>query len=404
MMYFLSRFQLWCSILVCVILFSNSCMAVDKPLKILVIENNFPPPTSTAALNQIIQLVRDGHLVHIYSWGKGATSGIHPDVEKYGLKNCVVRKPTVQELAFYDIIYCMFGDGGVEIVALIGNRELPNTKIVTCIRGADITKNMQQRDYGRYRDLFSRGHLFLPVCGYFEELLEERGCAPEKIVVFPSTIDRSFFTYRERIPFPGKAIKIVSVCRLTSKKGLEYAIRAVAALVKKYPHIEYKIAGTGHLEQQLTQLVISLKAQDNIKLVGRLSQGDVLKLLHESHIFVLPSTMALDGDSEGIPNALKEAMAVGLPVVSTYHAGIPELITDGVSGFLVPEKNVRALAERIEYLILNPSLWQPVCQAARDTIEMRYDRSSMNKWLTPLLYALQRGSFKKVLCTRHGEL
>lgn len=395
------RLRFLCSIFLSIILFFNVCAVSHKPLKILVVENHFPPVTSTAALNQIIQLVRDGHRVHIYPFREAPDALIHPDIQKYDLMSLVVGKPSAQQLAYYDVVYCMFGNRGKEIMDIMGNQKLPNTKIVTCIRGADITKHRRQDGY--YKDLFLRGDLFLPVCHYFEDLLEKIGCAPEKIVVFPSTIDCSFFTYRELLPSPGRAIKIASVCRLSSKKGLQYAIRAVAALVKKFPYIEYKIAGAGDLEAELKQLIISLRMQNNIQLIGRLSQEDVLKLLQESHIFVLPSMISSDGNAEGIPNALKEAMAVGLPVVSTYHAGIPELVVNGVSGFLVPEKNAEALAERIEYLILNPSIWRPMCQAARKTIEKHYERNSMNKRLTPLLYALQKGYLRKEPYTRQIE-
>ena len=171
---------------------------------------------------------------------------------------------------------------------------------------------------------------------------------------------------------------------------MEYSIRAVAELLKKYPNIEYTIVGFGELEDQLNKLIRSLKVQNNIKLVGRLSQEGVAAALNQSHIFILPSITDKTGDEEGIPNSLKEAMAMGLPVISTYHAGIPELIQDGRSGFLVPEKDSKALVKKIEYLINNPVIWPSLTYAARTTIEMEYEKEAVNKKLVSLFYSMVR--------------
>lgn len=383
------------SIFFCMFYISVTHAIIDRPLRILVVETYFPPVTSTAALNQIKRLIQDGHTVHIYAVNKGSMEWAHADVKAYSLMDHVVDKPSVADLGTYDVIYCMFGYRGKEIVDIIGNRKFPNTKVVVCFRGADITKYLRKRPKDFYRKLFTRSACCLPVCHYFEKKLRALGCKADKITVFPSTIDCSFFAYRECIPARGETIKLVSVSRLTKKKGLEYAIRAVADLVKKYPHIEYRIAGFGVLQKKLQQLIVSLKMQDHIKLVGRLTQEGVRDLLNESHIFVLPSITDKSGDQEGIPNSLKEAMAVGLPVVSTYHAGIPELVADGISGFLVEEGDEKALAGRIEYLIVHPEIWKALSQNARRTIEINYEYESVNARLTPLLYSLVNNTIAK---------
>jgi colanic acid/amylovoran biosynthesis glycosyltransferase len=117
-------------------------------------------------------------------------------------------------------------------------------------------------------------------------------------------------------------------------------------------------------------------------------------MMESSHILLAPSVTAGDGDEEGIPNVVKEAMAVGLPVVSTVHAGIPELVVDGESGFLVPERSVDDLAERIMYLCDHPEIWPQMSRAARRKVETEFDigRLSMD------LIALYAASIKQ-----HGE-
>jgi colanic acid/amylovoran biosynthesis glycosyltransferase len=101
-------------------------------------------------------------------------------------------------------------------------------------------------------------------------------------------------------------------------------------------------------------------------------------VLAQSHILIAPSVTAADGDEEGIPNTLKEAMAMGLPVISTVHAGIPELVNDGVSGFLVPERDVEALADRLMRLVDQPETWAAMGRAGRRQIEAEFDTDRLN--------------------------
>lgn len=358
------------------------------PLKILVIETYFPPVSSTAGLNQITGLIDEGHTVHIYAKKKGPLEWAHADIAKYNLMKHAMFNSLPKDLDSYDIIYCMFGYRGRELVDALRGRTLRHAKIVTCFRGADITEYVKKNSNNCYRKLFAKGDAFLPVCKYFKKKLTKLGCDPRKIFVGNSAIDCTFFPYKERTLQPNEPIKIVSVSRLVKKKGLQYSIRAVAELLKKYPHIEYTIVGFGELREKLTQLIHSLGAQNNIKLVGRLSQEQVVALLDQSHIFVLPSITDTTGDQEGIPNSVKEAMAMGLPSISTYHAGIPELITDSVSGFLVPEQDTKAISDSIEFLINNPKTWPPLCRAARKTIEKHYEKNAVNQKLIALFYAL----------------
>jgi colanic acid/amylovoran biosynthesis glycosyltransferase len=105
---------------------------------------------------------------------------------------------------------------------------------------------------------------------------------------------------------------------------------------------------------------------------------------------VAASVTAADGDEEGIPNVLKEAMASGMPVVGTRHAGIPELIEDGVSGLLVPERNQAALADALQRLALQPEQWAAMGRAGRAKIEMEYDIHRLNDRLAGLLENLIR--------------
>ncbi len=214
------------------------------------------------------------------------------------------------------------------------------------------------------------------------------GCDPKKIIVHHSAIDCKKFSFKPRTLGGAGIINVVTVCRLTEKKGLIYSIRAVTQLIRRYPSIRYDIVGFGPLEQELKQLIARLGAQNQIRLVGRASEDGVAAILDDAHIFLLASVTASNGDEEGIPNVLKEAMARGIPVVSTFHSGIPELVDDGVSGFLVPQRSIKLLANKIEYLINNPNLWYKMGLAGYKKVKDGYDKEKVNDQLVNIFKRL----------------
>ena len=110
--------------------------------------------------------------------------------------------------------------------------------------------------------------------------------------------------------------------------------------------------------------------------------------MNESHIFILSSITAKDGDQEGQGLVLQEAQAMGLPILSTYHNGIPEGVVDKKSGFLVPERDVDALADRLNYLIEHPNTWQDMGKTGREFVEKKYDIKKLNQKLVEIYQRL----------------
>lgn len=365
---------------------------IKQSLKILFVLTYFPEAVSTAILNQITGLIDRGHNVYIYSKQIGDIEHAHPDITRYNLINRTYfhsRNPLNNlppNLDTFDIICCQFGYRGVEFIDIFKKQKL-KAKFVTCFRGSDLSKHIKENPR-KYNELFKIGDLFLPVCNFFRERLISLGCNPRKIKVQHSSIDCKKFSFKARSLGPNDTIQIITVARLTEKKGLEYAIRAIKKLLKKFPRIEYKIVGTGPLQTKLEQLIKELNLQQNIQLIGWACQDKVAALLNEAHIFIHPSITDYKGSQEGIPNALKEAMAQGMPIVSTYHAGIPELVDNDVSGFLVPEKNVSALAKKIAFLIKNPGLWKKIGLAARKKVRDEFSREKTNDQLVEIFQNL----------------
>jgi colanic acid/amylovoran biosynthesis glycosyltransferase len=155
--------------------------------------------------------------------------------------------------------------------------------------------------------------------------------------------------------------------RLVWKKGFEFGIEAFALASKKHPELRMRIVGSGPLKQALINKAESLKALNDIEFAGELLPDKIPSEMANADILLVPSI------EEGIPNVIKEALACGIPVISTYAGGIPEIIRAGVSGLLVEVKNSEAIAQKINYLAENPQIWQPLAEAGRAAVEEDFD-------------------------------
>ncbi len=425
-------------------------------MKIAFIVNQFPSLSETFILNQITGLVDRGHEVDIYPIHPSETAKVHPDVTNYSLldhtfyygsalpANRFVRLLKGLGLLFsnfyqapetllrslnifehgkkaaslsllyktlpwlgkpYNIIHCQFGTLG-RIGMLLRHIVAPEAKLITSFRGYDISKHVQQAGDNVYAHLFDSGDLFLSNCEYFKRRLVELGCDPRKIVVHGSGINCSRFVFSPRRPNPDKVVRIVTTGRLVEKKGIEYSIRAIGKLAKDPTYtnhkqaqsrIEYNIIGDGDLREELQQLIQNLELSNSVKLLGWKQQPEIIEILNNSHIFTAPSVTAKDGNQDAPLNVLKEAMAMGLPVVSTRHGGIPELVQDGISGFLVPERDVDVLAEKLAYLVQHPEEWPRMGQAGRAYVEAHYDTNKLNDQLVKIYQSQTNSSLDQEL-------
>ena len=151
------------------------------------------------------------------------------------------------------------------------------------------------------------------------------------------------------------------------------------------------IDGEGGLSEVLERLIEELDLKSHVRLLGRKSHEEVIRLLQDTHLLMAPSVTAKDGDQEGIPNVIKEAMAMGLPIISTRHRGIPELVEDGVSGFLVEERDVDSLANRLTYLIDHPEIWPEMGRAGRNCVQKYYDSNKLSDRLVSVYDRLVEG-------------
>ncbi len=171
----------------------------------------------------------------------------------------------------------------------------------------------------------------------------------------------------------GEICQILSVGRLVAKKGYNYLIEACALLSRRGLDFHCSIVGEGPSAENLETLVREHGLESKVTFTGALAAADVRRLYQQSDIFALPCVVVNNGDRDGMPTVLIEAMATGIPVVSTPVTGIPELVTDGENGFLVPERDVPALVEALEALMQNRDLRISMGHKARERVAQDFD-------------------------------
>jgi len=287
-----------------------------------------------------------------------------------------------------DCMVCHFGPRGAKAVTLrdIGMFHAP---IATFFHAYDLT-TPRFREGDAYERLFEVGDLFLAISEHARRLLIGLGCPEERIRIHHMGVDCGRFSYHER-RYNGGPVRVLSVGRMVEKKGHLCGLKGVAAAVEAGVPVEYTIVGDGDLRPQVESSVSDLKLDEHVRLLGWQPQEVVVQLMYDHDILMMPSKTAADGDEEGVPIVLMEAMATGMPVVATRHAGIPELVRDGENGILVPEKDSAALGRALVDLAGNHAAREAFGRAARETIECEYDIDKLNDRLEAILGSLRAG-------------
>lgn len=270
-----------------------------------------------------------------------------------------------------DVFHVYFGSIAAQLLPLLREISCP---LVVSFHGADAGVDTQKPAYrDALHEIFTLSELILARSEYLVMRLRELGCPQSKLRLNPTGIPTETLPFEQRtVPPEGGRWRFLQVCRLVEKKGLPVALRAFVEVRKAYPCAEFHIAGDGPLRVELENLVKELGVADSVRFHGFIDQDDLSKLARASHIFVHPSQTAVDGNLEGIPNAMLEAMSTGLPVVATRHGGIPEAVTSGESGFLVDEGDIEAVVEALLALMSDAALYRQCSRCARAVIEQRF--------------------------------
>jgi len=323
----------------------------------------------------------DGFVLdHLYSIDK------FKNPEKFFLR--VLRKTKIFEYEYYilkksniSLLHSHFGYIGFSDLKIAQKLKIPH---ITTFYGCDISMPQREPAWGKkYHQLFAECELFLTEGNYMKKCLIDLGCGKEKIIVQHIGVDLEKIPYVSRkIGSDGK-IKILASGTFTEKKGLPYAIEAFAHVKEKYKDIEFILIGGVPNETYLPHIKIrdaifnvidKYKLRDSVKILGYLPYDEYLKVSQQAHIFISPSVHAENGDTEGgAPVSIIEMSASGMPIISTFHCDIPEVVINGETGYLAPERDVDALVDKLDYLISHPEQWQDMGQKGRQHIQKEYD-------------------------------
>ena len=179
--------------------------------------------------------------------------------------------------------------------------------------------------------------------------------------------------YRRREVSAAPKPVILSVGQLRERKGYPYLIEACRILREQGFDFECRIVGEGPLYEELDNQIQDLGLENHVLLYGALPEEEVINQYEQATIFTLPAILGKDGDRDGIPNVILEAMAMEIPVVSTDHSGIPEVVEDHVNGLLVPPGDPDTLAQALSRLLRSPDLRKRMGQKGRQTVLAKFD-------------------------------
>ena len=378
----------------------------------------YPKVSETFILNEILELERQGVSLHLFSLRKPTDEKNHPDVAK--VKASVTYIPTLlPNFKFQDLIALLkahwqllsqspkqywqalqfhlqrpekkrwneFLQAGY-LAATMQNLGLSHLQAhfanvpTATTEIAKIFGNFSYNIFAHAKDIYLteaevidrriRSAEFVLTCtGFNHRYLRSVSQSNTPIYLSYHGIDLTRFTsafakHKTEIPL------ILSVGRYCDKKGFPYLIQACQQLKNQGHKFQCDIVGYGPLQAELEQLIAELDVADVVSLAGKMTQDELVKVYQIASIFVLPCQVMENGDRDGIPNVLLEAMAMEIPVVSTDISGISELVKNEENGFLVTEKNPPALAEALEKLLAQPELREQFGKAGRQRVLQQF--------------------------------
>jgi glycosyltransferase involved in cell wall biosynthesis len=360
------------------------------PLRILYVLKRFPRLSETFVLNEILELERRGADIRVCSLLRMAPGLVHPGLARLRAP-VAYPPPTVRgsvdtarglqqraqwiadEVAAHGVphLHAHFATSAAEVAYLTSR--LTGVPFSLTAHAKDIYHDSV--DFDRLRRLIAAARFVVTVSDFnVRHLLERCGAdLREKIVRLYNGIDIAEFGFAgagDRLPDA-----VLAVGRLIEKKGFADLIDAIATLRDRGRHVRLTIVGEGPLEADLCDRVRSRQLGGQVSLLGARPQDRVVELMHRHTIMALPCVVGTDGNRDGLPTVLLEAMAAGLPVVSTSVTGIPEIVENGRSGLIVEPHRPDGLAAAIATLLDDPGLRARIARAARRRVCERFDLS-----------------------------
>jgi len=389
-------------------------------MKVTFLTSHFPEISEQFIINQVIGLIDAGVDVSVITLHDSRNESLNPEFNAYNLSNrieslsipkrsmfrvlkaipkivrIILISPAKLLLAFntgrynravfslktiyvldafrrrkISLLHCHFGPNGV-VGSFMKDAGIVN-KLICTFHGSDINSYPLRHGENVYQQLFKVVDQITVNTTFTGNKVEYYGGRWSKIEIVPVGLKcANYPNLKKGHDFLGSPV-ILTVARLEEKKGHFYALHALVELIKVYPESVYHIAGSGSMEIELKVLSVNLGVDSNVVFHGYCNRNQIFELYKRATVFLLPSVTASNGDMEGQGLVLQEAQAVGLPVISTLHNGIPDGVLDGETGFLVPEKDSVAIVEKVFYLTEHPQEAAKMGESGRKFVQGKYD-------------------------------
>lgn len=379
-------------------------------MKIAYVLGIFPKLSESFILTEIVELLKRGHDVQIFSMYLPEEDVEHKEVRKYDIleRTHYFSSKQIFKVNFINLFkYFIIGvvqdlcDFKISINNLILNLKLAYFAVIMQKNGVELIHahfatmgsvvrrlskilglpyTLTAHAYDIYlnpdadelRNVMENAGSVVTISEYNKNHLQSKICINNRIDVIRCGIDLNKFNPKRKSKINNR-IKILTVSRLVEKKGIEYLIRAIPVVIKETPDCDLTIVGTGPLNDSLHKLVHDLKIEGYVQFKGDVSDTELLQYYEKADMFILPCIIADNGDRDGIPVAIMEAMAMELPAVSTNVSGIPEIVEEGISGILVSPKDENLIANAIIKLYKDRQLRLEMGKNGRKIIEEKYN-------------------------------
>lgn len=392
--------------------------AVDNEPRVVVVTDQFPILSQTFILEQMTGLIDRGVGVEHWSMERMGSSVVHDSVIKYSLLDSTkfislppdtlrpfptrwaeqfLRINSLPPLDNVEAVQIHFGPNFNKLAPLFS--AYPKLFVMVSFHGYDGSATLKIKGADVYTELFARADMITTPSAYMKDTLVQFGCPENKILVHHYGKDVGTFSPTQRQE-GSRPVRLLTAARFVEKKGLEYSLAAFAK-AQAGLSAQYRIVGYGELESELKALTVSLGVADKVVFLGQLTNDEVRQEMAAADIFVLTSVTAANGDQEGVPVSLIEAQALALPVVSSRHAGIPELVEHTKSGFLAEERNVEEIAGYLRVLIKNPAIRKAFSANAREKVLREFDLAKLNDSLAA--YLTRRGHGREMSARKDGQ-
>jgi colanic acid/amylovoran biosynthesis glycosyltransferase len=417
---------------------SDQTRGVQRPMRVAFFTGAFPMTSETFVVNAAKKVLDSGHQLDIYAIDPTIRqkSEVQRTVERYGMLDmtfspdvpksdiakfgalakafgktrrkhgrkafrlltrpspdgprtsarAILDSSALKRDARYDVIHVHFGQLAGRVLQL-RRAGLLEGKVLVHFRGSDISSHVKSNGEDVYRHVFAAADGFAANCRFFRDKAVRLGAPEKRTFVLPSGLDTSGFTFEPRLNPEKGPVRLIAVGRLVEKKGFCDLLDALA-LIPDGDSVHLTIIGDGVLRSDLEGQADRLGIAGRVTFMGAQSLDRVAEELARSHIFVGPSVTAADGNQDAPINTLKEAMASGCPVVATRHGGIPELVEDGVSGYLVPERDPKALAEALQRLLSQPETWPEMGRKGAQKVATDYDLETTGETMMAIYRSL----------------